>query len=310
MEKLESIMDWTVQPPAGILKGQYYRIEERFPPYYRGVDGQFPDDPGHLGIVEAVKKDGEIVFVELNEITACSYYNHRYHGISKRRSDYSFWQYTKERMQKAQSVLTLGLLHVEEQMMERQALSGDFDFIASASGSAKKLVKIAEKLDAQLAKDSDRLFYSYSEDYGYGMTGWLRVVVKDGRIESCRFDEIFADDKDDIVHPELKKYYRQSKYDSVDYEDPFPAGWDRHAFLVGFRTQMDNLNSKVVSTQDMLDIKGLPHAEGVDLGPIWDQASKEKQPLDMSERPLYPVWSNYLRMAKVLLKEMQEDGAL
>ena len=55
----------------------------------------------------------------------------------------------------------------------------------------------------------------------------------------------FADNEEDIVHPELKKYYRQSKYDCPAYEDPFPSGWDRHAFLVGFRTQMDNLNLKV-----------------------------------------------------------------
>ena len=30
----------------------------------------------------------------------------------------------------------------------------------------------------------------------------------------------------------------------------------------------------------------------------------------MKERPLYPTWSNYLRMAKVVLAEMQKDGVL
>ena len=75
---------WSVQPPKGMLKGDYYRIEERFPPYYPGVEGEFPADPGHLGIVEAVKADGKLIFVELNEITAPSYYNHLYQGISKR----------------------------------------------------------------------------------------------------------------------------------------------------------------------------------------------------------------------------------
>ena len=69
---------WSVQPPKGMLKGDYYRIEERFPPYYPGVEGEFPADPGHLGIVEAVKADGKLIFVELNEITAPSYYNHLY----------------------------------------------------------------------------------------------------------------------------------------------------------------------------------------------------------------------------------------
>ena len=255
---------WSVQPPKGMLKGDYYRIEERFPPYYPGVEGEFPADPGHLGIVEAVKADGKLIFVELNEITAPSYYNHLYQGISKRRSSYSFWQYTKPRMQKAGSVLTMGMQYVEQQMLEKQSLSGDFDLVASASGSVKKLLTFAAKLDKELDEPSSKKLYSYSEDYGYGLTGWLKVVVENGRIRSCRFDEIFADNEEDIVHPELKKYYRQSKYDCPAYEDPFPSGWDRHAFLVGFRTQMDNLNLKVCATQNMLDLTGLPHAAGRD----------------------------------------------
>ena len=173
---------WSVQPPKGMLKGDYYRIEERFPPYYPGVEGEFPADPGHLGIVEAVKADGKLIFVELNEITAPSYYNHLYQGISKRRSSYSFWQYTKPRMQKAGSVLTMGMQYVEQQMLEKQSLSGDFDLVASASGSVKKLLTFAAKLDKELDEPSSKKLYSYSEDYGYGLTGWLKVVVENGKI--------------------------------------------------------------------------------------------------------------------------------
>lgn len=301
---------WTVQPPKGLIKGEYYCLEERFPPYYPGVDGQFPADPGHLGYVEVIQLDGRMVFVELNEITAPTYYRHLYQNISKRRSDYSFWQYSKERMQKAGVTLTMGMEYVEAQMMRQQSLTGDFDLLASASGSVKKLLKIAEKLQAQLARPSGKTIYSYSEDYGYGLTGWLKVIVKNGSIVSCRFDEIFADEPEKIMHPELKQYYRQSKYDCPTYEDPFPAGFDRHAFLVGFRTQMDNLNLKVCATQDMLDLTGLPHAIGKDMGPIWDDPCPSAKALDMKERPLYPAWSNYLRMAKVVLAEMQRDGAL
>lgn len=307
---MENQLKWTVQPPKGLIKGDYYRIEERFPPYYKGVEGQFPDDPGHLGIVEVIKADGNIVFVELNEITASSYYRHLYRDISKRRSDYSFWQYTKDRMKTAGVVLTMGFEHVECQMLEQQRITGDFDLLASASGSVKKLLKLAEKLDEQLKDLSGKKIYSYSENYGYGLTGWLKVVVEDGRITSCRFDEIFADEPEDIVHPELKKYYRQSKYDCPTYEDPFPPMWDRHAFLVGFRTQMDNLNAKVVATQDMLDLSGLPHATGVDLGPLWDDPNPGESELNMSERPVYPAWTNYLRMARVALGEMKKDGVL
>ena len=104
--------------------------------------------------------------------------------------------------------------------------------------------------------------------------------------------------------------YRQSKYDCPTYEDPFPSGWDRHAFLVGFRTQMDNLNLKVCATQNMLDLTGLPHAAGRDMGMIWDNPNPDHAHLDMDpkNRPMYPAFINYLRMAKVVLEEMRKDG--
>lgn len=308
MEKTLQYPKWTVQPPKGMLKGEYYRIEERFPPYYQGVEGQFPADPGHLGIVEVIRNGAHLDFIELNEITASSYYRHLYQNISKRRSDYSFWQYTKDRMQVAGVTLTMGMEFVEKQMMERQSLVGDFDFLASASGSCKKLVKIAAKLQDQLAEPSKQYIYSYSEDFGYGITGWLKVVVEDGKIVSCKYDEIFADEPEKIVHPELKKYYRQSKYDCAYYEDPFPPCFDRHAFLVGFRTQMDNLNLKVCATQDLLDLTGLPHSTGKDLGALWDNPSTEKQEIDMKERPMYPAFMNYLKLAQVVKVEMEKDN--
>src|SRR5690606_12990105 len=49
-------LEWTVQPTLGTIKGDYHRIEERF-------------RQGHLGTLEVVKNDGEIVHVEFNETT-------------------------------------------------------------------------------------------------------------------------------------------------------------------------------------------------------------------------------------------------
>ena len=95
-------------------------------------------------------------------------------------------------------------------MQEKQSLSGEFDRVARASGSVKKLLTFAAKLDKELDEPSSKKLYSYSEDYGYGLTGWLKVVVENGRIRSCRFDEIFADNEEDIVHPELKRNSAQS----------------------------------------------------------------------------------------------------
>jgi len=206
----------------------------------------------------------------------------------------------------------MGMEYVEKQMMEKQRLSGDFDLVASASGSVKKLLKTAAKLDEQMKEPSSKKIYSYSEDYGYGLTGWLKIVVEGGKIISCKFDEIFADNPEDIVHPQLKRYYRQSKYDCPDYEDPFPSGWDRHAFLVGFRTQMDNLNLKVCATQNLFDLSGLPHSEGIDMGMIWDNPNPDYEHLNMDpkNRPMYPAFRNYLRMAKVVEAEMKKDGVI
>ena len=192
-----------------------------------------------------------------------------------------------------------------------QALSTGVYLVVYASTELPvRLRRACLKLDKELDEPSSKKLYSYSEDYGYGLTGWLKVVVENGRIRSCRFDEIFADNEEDIVHPELKKYYRQSKYDCPAYEDPFPSGWDRHAFLVGFRTQMDNLNLKVCATQNMLDLTGLPHAAGRDMGMIWDNPNPDHAHLDMDpkNRPMYPAFINYLRMAKVVLEEMRKDG--
>lgn len=299
---------WTVQPPKGMLKGDYYRIEERFPPYFSGVEGQFPADPGHLGVVEVVKSGDRMIYLELNEITAPTYYNHLFQNISKRRSSFSFWQLTKPRMQGTHANITLGLQKVEQQMLEQQRLSGSFDLLASASGSAKKLIQIASKLEERIKQTSNQTLYSYSEDYGCGITGWLKVVVENGRIVTCHYDEIFADKPEEITHEELKKYYRQSKYDCVNYEDPFPSTWDRHAFLIGFRTLSDNLEKKVIATQNLFDLTGLPHLDGPDIGYPWELTGNEEKYLDMSKRPRYPSYNKYLALARVISDEMNKDG--
>ena len=44
---------WTVQPPMGLVKGDYYRAENWFAPH-------FPGDKGYHGILEVVRRDGTL----------------------------------------------------------------------------------------------------------------------------------------------------------------------------------------------------------------------------------------------------------
>ena len=43
---------------------------------------------------------------------------------------------------------------------------------------------------------------------------------------------------------------------------------------------------------------------------IWDNPNPDHAHLDMDpkNRPMYPAFINYLRMAKVVLEEMRKDG--
>ena len=62
---------WSVQPPEGLIWGDYYRAENFFAPH-------FPGDEGYHGILEVVQRDGRLVMVEYNEINASSYYIRRF----------------------------------------------------------------------------------------------------------------------------------------------------------------------------------------------------------------------------------------
>lgn len=310
------LIQWTAQPQyQGLLKGNYYRAEIR----YSGRWG----DPGHLGILEVVTGDNsKILYAEFNEITMGNYYVRHFQNVSKRRTEFQFFQdfHDKRRSVSYGRVLANGFKHVEDQILSKQSLTADFDLLTGASFSMKNIIGLTKTIDAQINDPNHKkqLYYGYVEPFGYGLTGWLQVVVEDGRIVKCFYDEIFADSTAEIVYDDLKQFYRQSKYYSTTYEDPFPSGWDRHAWLVCFADLSDQLNAKVCKTQDMFDISGLPAVEGPDMGIVWDQPHKQDIPLISNhdatlrnvERPRSPVWNNYLRLAKVVHDEMQKDQVL
>ena len=150
-EKSVDVLDrlfWTVQPPMGLVKGDYYRAENWFAPH-------FPGDKGYHGILEVVRRDGTLQMVEFNEINNPTYYIRRYQGVSKRLSDYGFLQATKERTAKSGVVLVNGLTHLEEQMVAENRLTGEFDLLTGASNSIKRsMLPLAEEIAGRLDKPS------------------------------------------------------------------------------------------------------------------------------------------------------------
>lgn len=265
-------LEWDAQPTLGLIKGDYYKVEERF-------------RQGHLGVLEVVKNDGKIVEVEFNEMTRPNYYKRYYQNVPKRNSEYNFDMGAAKGAAWIQSVV-----QVEKQMIDEQRLTGEFDVVSGASNSIEQaMVPLAEKINVDLENPSGMKYYAIAEELGGGLTGKLKVIVQDGKIIECRYDEIFANSPDDIEDPALKKYYRVSKYESIEYHEPS---------RIGFNVQMDELNKKVVETQDMLDLTGLPAIE----------ATGDYKSSGYTERNT--AWDNYLKLAEKLLNEMKADKVL
>ena len=248
-EREVSILDqlfWTVQPPAGLIKGEYYREENWFAPH-------FPADEGYHGILEVVKDDSGIKMVEFNEENSDTYYIKKYQGVSKRLSDYGFLQGTKERTAKSGVVLVNGLTHLEKQMVEENRLTGDFDLLTGASNSINRsMLILAKRIDEKLSTPSEKYYYGLAEKVDVGITGRLQIILKDKKIISCFYDEIFSDRREDIEDVQLKAYYRQSKYHSLDYVSTIG---------VGFNTFSNLLGEEVVRTQNVFCIESLPFTE-------------------------------------------------
>jgi major membrane immunogen (membrane-anchored lipoprotein) len=265
-------LDWSVQPKIGITKGEYYKIEERF-------------RQGHLGTLEVVKNDGKLVHIEFNERTRPNYYHRYYQDVPKRMSEYNFTMGEKKGAAWIQ-----GVIKAEKQMLEKQSLTAEVDIVSGASNSVKQsMVPLAKQLAPALEKPSKESYYSIAEKLDGGLTAQLKVVVSDKKIVSVKYDEIFADSPDEIKDPALKRFYRQSKYESVEYEEPS---------RIGFNVQMDELNKVVVETQNMLDISKLPA-----IGNTGDYAASGYTTRNTA-------WDNYLRLAEKLIKEMKADGKL
>ncbi|MCI9264627.1 MAG: FMN-binding protein [Oscillospiraceae bacterium] len=264
---------WSIQPTYGILKGDYYKEEMVF-------------RQGHTGILEVVTgEDGELLMVEFNETGRPNYYTRLYQNQNKRMSEYNFTMGERKG-----TAFIQGVLSAEEQMIANQSLTAPIDTVSGASNSVEQaMIPLAEKIDSRLSQGSSQKYYSIAEDIGGGLSGKLEVVVENGRIIYCHYDEIFGDNPEDIEDASLKQYYRTSKYDSIYYEEPS---------RIGFNVEMDALNEKVVETQDMFDLSGLPAVD----------ASGDYHAMGFTVRST--AWDNYLALAEKLHTEMVRDGVL
>jgi len=258
---------WSALPEEGIISGDYYRIEKT-------------SDSGKSASLEVIKNNTEIVKVEYNEISGRNSSKRYNQGLSKRFSEYNF-----NMMKEGDEGISWAevILDIEKQMVEKQSLTGEFDMIAGCTHSIElSMLPLAAEMEKKLENPSGARYYELTKNLGGGLYGNLRVVLEAGNIISCKYDELFAPKKKDIIYKDLKEFYRQSKYNSMEYGDP--SG-------IGFNTQMDSLNEKVISTQNMLDIGGLPATA--------DNPERNKK------RNL--AWDNYIVLAKIILKEINKE---
>lgn len=272
-----SQLSWTVQPPLGLIKGSYYCVDSYFAKHHAL-------DDGYHGILEAVVNDGKLVHIEFNEDCSASYYKRYFQGASKRRSDYCFFQATKERTAQTLKVLDNGFTALEQQMLRENRLVGDFDLVTGASNSCKRaFLPLASQINGLLSQPNAKMYYGLARKQDNGITPRLQVVIENGRIIKCFYDEIFADTQEEISDESMKKYYRQSKYNCITYESHFPDG---------FNVLSDLLQQHVLVTQNLLDVSGLP----------WT--------VDTEARKHAELYETYLSMAKEILDEAKKDGVL
>lgn len=276
-EKTVSILDklfWSVQPPKGLIKGDYYHEEMRFGASYEGA-------LGHLGAIDVVVKDNALAMVEFHEICSPAYYIKLYQNVDKRLSSYNFFQATKERTAKTGVVLANGFSSLEKQMLEENRLTGDFHLVTGASNSINRcMLPLAEKVASRLDSPSGQVYYGLSKELEPGVTGRLQVILEGNRIQRINYDEIFADTPEEIANPELQPYYRQSKYHCLEYCSSKGPG---------FNVLADELSIHIVQNQNLLDLTGLPFT-------AQDNFAQE--------------WTNYLLLAEEIVRELKADHGL
>jgi len=256
-------LKWSIQPRLGLVKGDYYFEEARF-------------RQGHMGSMLVVVDSNnlqDVILAEFNESGRPNYYTRLYQNVPKRMSEYNFSMGKKKGTAWVQSALTM-----EKLMMEKDQLTFELnphydpklgnqlsepnrlkyqgiDIVAGASNSIQQsMIPLTAKIHSRIqAGASDALFYQQAEKLldekgrWTGVTAMLRLVVDKNshKITHAHYDEIFADEKKDIQDASLKAFYRQSKYDSINYVEPA---------RIGFNVMIDALSSHLKEGGSLFNI--------------------------------------------------------
>ncbi|MCL1060005.1 FMN-binding protein [Shewanella gelidimarina] len=300
-------LKWSIQPQLGLLKGDYYFQEARF-------------RQGHMGSVAIVTESNNadnVIFAEFNESGRPNYYTRLYQNVPKRMSEYNFSMGKKKGTAWVQSALTMEKLMVEQDKLTFE-LNPDFDpalgnklkepnrlkyagidIVAGASNSVQQsMVPLTAKIHAQInGEGTNELFYQNAEKLldakgkWTGVTAVLRLVVnRDSKqITKAHYDEIFADEKTQIKDASLKKFYRQSKYESINYVEPA---------RIGFNVMFDALNVHLQQGGSLFSINDLP-ATG-DTGSYAATGFTKRS----------DSWDIYLHQADILYRQMRQDGVI
>ncbi|WP_394202975.1 FMN-binding protein [Shewanella waksmanii] len=300
-------LKWSIQPKLGLISGDYYYQEARF-------------RQGHMGsmaVVTAKDNKQEVLLAEFNESGRPNYYTRLYQNVPKRMSEYNFSMGKKKGTAWVQSALTMEKLMVEQnkltfeenpnydpklanKLSEPNRLKYvDIDIVAGASNSIQQsMIPLTAKIHEQIQTNgSDLLFYQHAEKINdskgkwTGLTSMLRLVVdkQSQQIVKAHYDEIFADEQKQIADASLKKFYRQSKYDSINYVEPS---------RIGFNVMVDALNTHLQQGGSLFDINDLP-ATG-DTGSYAATGFTKRS----------DAWDRYLKQAEILYQQMRHDQVI
>lgn len=247
----ERRMFWSVQPPRGIVRGEYYFENYSF----GGKNGLYS------ALIDLVIDKGRIVHIEMDEVTPPEYYSELWRAQRKRTSGYAFFQSTKPRTDRTLVTVVNGLTFLEWQILKANSLNIDFDTVYGSSNSARDgFIPGVKELLEKLKEPSNRYYIGIADPGEDGITPRLELIFEGKKIVEARYNEIFADTREAIREEDLKKYYRQSKRDSVYYREDTKGRFNSFA---------DRLTTAIL----------------------------DKQSLDVSVDPDTPEAANYARLA-------------